>query len=321
MRGPRMLAVFLAALLAVTSGTLGAQAVERPSLTPGDWWTYASNTTLLDGFWLAGRVTFRVESPAVREVLGASVPVFVVSVDGSGRTKGTFPSNVTPIPITGEWRLSGEQWLERGELKVIARILDLSGNGTLHMDPFLQTFNFRFQNTTKYRILDDGWRFPIDVGDEGQVTTRFNATEDLSYRWGVFRNTTRSTGEANQTLSYRAEGSTNVTTSAGIFASVRTRETWPDGSFDLLYYSSAVGNNARTETYNATGTLVVSTELLSYRYQALEPPGFLGLTLVQWAIVVPVVAGTLAALVYIRRRRRRSAIPPIAGEPGPPFPP
>lgn len=316
---PRSSGVAIAVLLAVLAGSPGARAVDGPTLTVGDAWTYTTNTTLAEGFWLDGRVTFTVTGVASRSVEGVLVDVFVVATDGSGTAVGSLPTNTTPIPLTGTWRVTGEEWLERAGLKVVSSVVDLRANGTLRTEPFPQAFSMRFQNTTRFRILEDGWRFPLDVGDTGSVRARFNATEDVFVQWGLFTNTTVSQGAGIRTLTYALELRTNVSTPAGTFEAFRTNESWPDGSYDLLYFAPAVGNNVRTETYNESGVKLVTTELVAYRYQILEPRGFLGLGPVQWALVAALAAGgLLAAVLYVRRRARIRGARPGTENPPPP---
>ena len=70
---------------------------------------------------------------------------------------------------------------------------------------------------------------------------------------------------------------------------------------------SAAGNYARTESYNSTSE-VATTDLVSYRYQALETPRFVGLTTDQWVLVA--VLGAAAANGFIWWYRKRRPLPP-----------
>src|SRR5207245_8927111 len=100
---------------------------------------------------------------------------------------------------------------------------------------------------------------------------------------------TRGTRWSNAT--YTLEAQVAVDTPAGHFDTYRIREAAPDGTYGLFYYAPATGNDARTEAYNGTAK-VATSELTSYRYQALEPARFFGLSGTDWAI-----AGTAVAAV------------------------
>ena len=69
---------------------------------------------------------------------------------------------------------------------------------------------------------------------------------------------------------------------------------------------------------DGTGTEpVATTELLSYRYQALEPARFLGLTTSDWTIVLVVVAAAVVVILVLRQRLRRPVPPPGTSPPPP----
>ncbi len=83
-----------------------------------------------------------------------------------------------------------------------------------------------------------------------------------------------------------------------------------------MFFAPAAGNSVRTEMYNGTGTEPVATsELVSYRYQALEPARFLGLTTSDWAIVLVVVAAAVVVLSFFLRRQMRRTVPPPGNSP------
>src|SRR5438128_1844377 len=87
------------------------------------------------------------------------------------------------------------------------------------------------------------------------------------------------------------------------------REAAPDGTYSLLYYAPTTGNDARTEAYNGTAK-VATSELTSYRYQALEPARFFGLTGTDWAIAGIAAAVVGGGVVVFWLRIRRQPTPP-----------
>src|SRR5207247_2486955 len=77
-------------------------------------------------------------------------------------------------------------------------------------------------------------------------------------------------------------------------------------SFMVSFFAPVAGNYARTEAHNGTST-VGTADLVSYRYQALEPPTFLGLTADRWALAAIGTVAVGIALVWWYRRRKRPA--------------
>src|SRR5207247_1528451 len=74
----------------------------------------------------------------------------------------------------------------------------------------------------------------------------------------------------------------------------------------LSFFAPVAGNHARTEARNGT-TQLGTSELVSYRYQALEPPTFLGLTTDRWAFVAIGASAAGVLVVWWLRRRRKPA--------------
>src|SRR3990172_5111306 len=185
-------------------------------------------------------------------------------------------------------------------------------NGTLHTEPVSLAFQLSVQNTTTVRFVDDTWRFPFQVGDSGAADARLNFSEDFRLFYGLPTTPFHSEGLAWQNVTYVAEAEVSVEAPAGSFDTVRIRRTYEDGTYVLSFHAPAAGNDARSETHNGSGALA-SAELIAYRYQALEPSRFLGLTVGDWTIagVAALAAvGSGAFLWDLRRRRRRSGPPP-----------
>lgn len=306
-------AVSLALLVGLAVGSAAAE--EKPLISVGDFWTYATNTTARDGFYFVGPITFTVTARESRVVEGSSLEVYRVFVSGEGVAQGIVETSFGPVPATGSWRIAGEEALTTDDLKLVSSVLDLRANGTLHLEPIPQDFLLRFQNTTTFVILEDTWQFPVDVGDSGSVRARANWTEDITIQFGLSTDTTRSNGTAIQDIDFHADARETVQTPLGPFDALRLRETRADGSHDLLFYASAAGNNVRTEAYDASGRLIGTTVLESYRSQATEPARVLGLTAVQWAIVG--AAATAAGIGFVLLWRRRGARRPPPAPPPP----
>jgi len=300
--------LLVAALLAVPSGGR-AESVEKPKLTAGDFWTYRTNTSFEAGFELEGLVTSVVASTEATTILGVAHDVFRVVVNGSGSVSGEVSGPYGTGSVTGTWIATGEELFEADQLKRVSSVLDLAVDGLFRG---VAPFSVRATNTTLYRLIVDSWRFPLTVGSNGSVELVYDYTQDFF----LFANQTHSTGSGNLTLEFLLGSVTTLDTPAGRFAAYPVQETWPDGAWDRAYFSPTVGNDVKTESYNATGALVSTTVLRSYRYQALEPARFLGLTSTDWGILVALVSGTaIVGFVLWRRSRRKRVLPPSLREP------
>src|SRR5207247_1757593 len=243
---------------------------------------------------------------------------------GSGIAAGNLTSDLVSGPASGAWVLTAEETIETKGMKTIASVLDLEANGTLHTIPIPFPFHLRVQNTSAYRLVDDPWLFPLSVGATGVVRTELNFTEDFGISIGFPTPPIHSGGLAWTNVTYTLEAQTVVDTPAGHFDAFRIRRAFPDGTRDQMFFAPVAGNNVRTEMYNGTGTEpVATTELLTYRYQALEPPRFLGLATVVLLVMAAVVVGAATVLVFIvvRERRKRRPVPPPANSPPPPLGP
>ncbi len=289
--------------------------VNAPLLTPGDTWTYHTNTTLAADFFLDGQVRLTVRDRGTLSVEGTAYDAYRVDVSGSGIASGNLTSDFVSAPASGSWVLTAEETIESQGMKTIASVLDLEANGTVYT-PISLPFHLRVQNTSAYRLLDDPWRFPISVGATGVLRTQLNFTEDFGISIGIPTPPIHSEGLASSNVTYTLEAQVAVETPAGPFEAFRIRQAFPDGRYDEMFFAPAAGNSVRTEMYNGTGTEPVATsELVSYRYQALEPARFLGLTTSDWAIVLVVVAAAVVVLSFFLRRQMRRTVPPPGNSP------
>jgi len=194
-------------------------------------------------------------------------------------------------------------------LKILSTVLDLEANGTLHTNPVPLPFALSVQNTTYYGLDADLWQFPLTVGMTAVVSSQMNFSEDFRFFYGLQSTPLHTQGSLWWNATYTLEAQVAVDTPAGHFDAYRVRQAAPDGTYGLFYYAPATGNDARTEAYNGT-TEVATSELAAYRYQALEPARFLGLTSTDWAIAGTAVAIVVGAIAIVWLRRRRHSRPP-----------
>ena len=289
--------------------------MERPAWTPGDFWTYRTNITVVPGLNLTGSATSVVAGTYPTATGGGTVDAIRAILSGSGTAGGNVTTSNGTITVTGQWTLTGETRFEPRDLHPVYSLVDLSVNGTYHFAapfPIPLPFVLRLQNTTTYEILADSWSYPLVVGTSGNLTAAYNFTEDL-YR--PLANPLHQNGSGRSTFAFSVSAAVPVPTAAGTFEAYPVREDHPDGSWQRAYYSAAVGNDVRTESYDRRGNLTSVDALVAYRYQALEPATFLGLTLVGWVILVAVAAVAGAGFgLFIRRRRRKKASRPQFSE-------
>ncbi len=308
--------IALLVLLALVAAAVpvAATSVDRPWWRAGDFWTYRTNTTIVPGLNLTGTATSSVLGTIPILSDGSTVEAARVVLSGSGTAGGTVTTTSGPISVHGDWILTGEERFEPVNLHPLYSLLDLSVNGTYGG---LLPFSLRFQNTTTYQVLSDGWPYPMVVGTSGNITVAYNFTQDL---YSSILGDLHDNGTGHAVFGFSLAEAVSVGTPSGAFQAFPLREEAPDGTWQRLYFSTAVGNHVRMETYDQGGNLTAVSTLLAYRYQAAEPPTFLGLTLLAWAVVAPIVAAVLTAVVLLirRARRKKSARFPGQGETGDP---
>lgn len=301
-------ASLLVLLLAVSAAAASGASLDRPSWTVGDFWTYRTNTTLTPGLNLTGTATSTMAGTQAMAAGGSTVNALRVVLSGSGTASGTVSTTSGTVSVQGNWIVTGEERFEPTNLHVVYSLLDLSVNGTyLNVVPF----SIRVQNTTTFRILTDGWQYPLPAGGNGSLAVGYDFVQDV---YGIGGTTFHQNGTGEWTLGFSLGVSTSVVTPAGTFTAYRAVETWPDGSSERSWFAPQVGNDVRTETFDASGNLTSETVLLAYRYQALETPTFLGLTLLGWIAVVATVAVAIVAVLLFRRYRGRKAQSHPGGE-------
>lgn len=305
---PRGFAILLTLSLLVAAGTGAATFVDRPSWTKGDFWTYRTNTTLTPGLNLTGTATSTVAGTQATLTGGTSVEAFRVIVIGSGTAAGRVTTPNGTVSVLGSWSLTGEERFEPDNLHSIYSLLDLSVNGTYgYVIPI--PFSLRFQNTTTYRIVSDGWRYPMVVGTSGNVTVAYNFTQDLYSPTGGHLH---ENGTGQSILGFSLADAVSVDTPAGAFQAYALREDAPDGTWQRAFFAPTVGNDVRTESHDRDGTLTALGTLVAYRYQAAEAQTFLGLTLVQWIFAATAIAAVAVVVGFLirRSRHRKTPVPP-----------
>ncbi len=299
-----VLALLVLSALAAT----GRGAADAPRWTVGDFWKYDVDTTVEAGLVLNGTVTATVVHLGPKTVKGVPVTVFETILAGGGSVRGS----ANGPRVAGTWSYAGEQWVDAAGFKVVRSVSQIDANGTA--TPF--DFSFQVQNTTENEVRSDTWHYPVDVGTTGTFVTNTTSSERIRVRFGVVTDEMTATATYERTLLLNVTSAPEVRVAAGSFASFDVRVGWPSGEVDHWFYAPAVGNNARTETYNETGAKIAESSLRSFRYQAAEAsPSVLGLPpLIAYVVSGGAVAGAALAILVVRQRRRVRDVPPTAGD-------
>lgn len=264
------------------------------------------------GLNLTGTATSTVAGTQTLMVGGVPVNAFRVVLSGSGTAAGTVATASGNVSVRGDWIITGEERFEPANLHAVYSVFDLSVNGTYQN---FVPFSIRVQNTTTFDILSDHWQYPLPVSGNGSLAVAYDFVQDV---YGIGGTTFHQNGTGQWTLDFSLGPPASAATPAGSFTTYPVAEVWPDGRSERSWYAPGVGNDLRTETFDAGGNLSSETMLLAYRYQAVETPTFLGLTLTGWLVIVAVVVAAAAVLLWRRSRRKRNPSQP-GGETPPPI--
>ncbi len=305
MRSIAAVALLLAlVLLAPPPARAAGAAMEAPAWTAGDYWVYRFNTTFEGFVFLNG--TVRADLVALRNVTvrGVSMDAFVVDTRGNGTLEVSVILGTQELRAEGTWNLTGEEEFASASRVIVSSLLDITGEGRI--GSLNAPFTLHWINTTESRVVRDTWSYPVPPGASGEVVLNTSWSEDVFLR--IDQNDTtpmNGTGVAEERIGLALANDTETATvPAGPFTTFIVNETWPDGERERFEYAPQVGNNARTVTYDGSGRQVGRTELLSYRYQALEPrAGFPLWAAVGIAVAVP--AAVVLGAWWLRRRRAR----------------
>src|SRR2546422_2610175 len=315
MRGP---VVFLvAASILLVSGTARAplsNSMEPPAWSDGDLWVYRFNSTFEGTVFLNGTVRAEILQVENRTVRGVPQDVFVVATGGSGTLAGPFRTLNVSFPATGSWNLTGEQLFTTTSRKVVKNLIDITASGQVGILDV--PFTLLWTNSTSSRVVRDDWRYPVPTNFTGAVALNTSIAENVIFRFDNVSRTVNASLEAEVSYSATLAAKSMATVPAGTFETFVIRESWPDGSEERFDYAPAAGNNARTQTFNSTGSEVSRTELVSFRYRAGDPPA--GFPVIVAGVAIAIVAAVVVLSIWLlarRRTREREFTPPSLREP------
>lgn len=174
----------------VQSGQIGEHVLagpqaEVPTWLIGDWWDYelGGGVDAMGALLSAtGNIRFEVTEIMTQTIMSTVYHLYNVSISGSftGSGSGTiqgipFTATVTSATLGGFW------WIERGDLAVIVdnETLAASGDVTTPLGTFPLTLNAEIQNS--YNPSREDFDFPMEVGDQWDLTTGMTTTGYVYY--------------------------------------------------------------------------------------------------------------------------------------------
>lgn len=295
--------LILALVLAVAALPLAPRAAAplgKPRYAAGDFWTYATDVTEAFGLQLVGNTTVEAGNVATVRIGAADILALEVLLFGGGTFSAQFPGVGA---VAGTWTATGTESWETEGWKAVRSFLRLSASGELGGPPPL-AFTMELVNDTTREITSDTWPWPIREGTSGSVTARATIMQNLTIQFSGFPPESNETQiEGTYVTNSEHLRTERVTVPAGTFDAHVVREDRPEGGHLLRWFSARAGNDVRQEGYNETGALVLSSDLVDYRYAAgVPPPEFPWLLVIVAALAATAVV--LGVLSVIRRRRR-----------------
>ena len=311
-------------------------ALQKPTYSTGDHWIYITTASISSfpglnssqgsgQFGLVGQVEVRVIGPAEVPRGNTSVHTVQVLTRATGFLNGTFRTpGFGPADITGTFTTDMTEFWEN------QAYLPIASTGTTsyvaHVTYILPTdlvVNFRANATTSISTVP---AFDLGVGQHASANLVTHVDLNSTFTFFGQTRSQRNATDLSSTWQRDVLSRENVTVEAGTFSSYRLNQTAAGFSGlplgisagnETAFFSNDVGYYTKREAYE-NGSRVGETRLKSYSFGS-APPSWLG----TWGLpllVIAVVAGTLLAIVFWRRRksriRQRASPPAPADAPG-----
>lgn len=288
-------AIVVALLMVVTAVSLAPPtraSTSAPTWTAGDYWVY-NVTGFSFGIGTSGSGTWRLDMLGQQSITVGSTSY------NTYHLKLNVTITVTQGSTTTTISLPGDIWLRTSDFAPVKQSMSLSFLGS--------TFSETQTNTPP-----PGRQWPLTPGATWSASYMVTSVSALG---SIISTTYR-----NDTSAYSVQADTSLTVPAGTFTVTPLKESAPDGSYNLSYWSSTAGGPVREDTVDVFGTTTTSLALKSYNYQSGTAVGglFLGLPLLAWIAIIAVIVIVVAALVFLRMRKPRAPqamMPPPAGAP------
>ena len=265
-------------------------ATEQPTYSVGDRWKYSFDFRM-SGLGMLGTLT-EVVTDVSYEIsqFGAGYKCYELGGIGSGTVYGEN--------ITGTWAITGKDYYSKQDQNYVQ-----SSSTTEFTFTYAGTGHSMTQMiVTKYNPpLGANLGFPLTTGKSWSSASTKTSTTTTTFD-GKTNQETNSTILFNNYYVLKTE---STAVSAGTFETFAVKETDLDGTAIEYYYSPKVGSDVKQLSYDNTGALQGSLELLEYDYSG-------GATAFPWVylvlIWVVVIAGAGSIIGYALVHRKRAAL-------------
>ncbi len=265
--------VFAIALTALAVAPTASADMTRPTWTVGDYWLYNIRQDSI----------FIITTGTLRMTVAGTDPVVVEGVTYPSWRLDTI-SNLTFSGIFAGWmNMSGPSWYRMSDLSLVKQ--DFTGNYTISgFPPNVVTA------VTEWNPPSD-IQWPLTNGNTWTTSGWMNTTATLG-GMPSWSNTT-------YVSTRRVQPTETVTVPAGTFSTTPLNDTAPNGQFNVSAWSPTAGNYVRFLSFDGFGTLLQSTQLASYQYQAGDAaaPSITGVSATPAAPIAGVDTVTIAATV------------------------
>jgi len=324
----------LAVTASVGIASPATAALQKPAYSAGDHWIYITTASISSfpglnssqgsgQFGLVGQVEVRVIGPADIPRGNTSVHTVQVLTRATGFLNGTFQTpGFGSADVTGTFTTDATEYWENQSYLSIASTGTTSyvAHVTYIGLPTDLLVDFRANATTSISPIPT---FDLDVGQ--QATANLVTHVNLNSTFTFFGQTRSQSNATDVSSTWRRDvlSRENVTVEAGTFSSYRLNQTAAEFSGlppgisagnETAFFSNDVGYYTKREAYE-NGSRVGEMRLKSYSFGP-APPSWLG----TWGLpllVIAVVAGTILAIVFWRRRKsriRQPASPPAPAD-------
>lgn len=294
-----MYLVVFSVLSGNTSGDL-----EKPIWGMGDKWVYNGTSTEAG---MNGTISMEITGTTTIIVNGTNYDVYVM--------KTSINATLITAGMVGNVTANGTSYWLRSNLAGVKTVMDMNVTFT-----YLGTeYYMSSSNTTTYNPPVDSYHFPVSVGETWTTTATATSTEVTSSNIPLYQSGTKSS-TTTETKNYSCLCTESVTVPAGAFNAYKIKsQELGSNKYEMDYISSDVGFMVKTESYNETGQLSSTQELISYSYvgAGAEEGGPLGeklagIPILYWLVItgIVIIVVVLVIVGVALKRKKKAPIPP-----------
>lgn len=272
--------------------------VAQSGYSMGDTRKYSLDSHV-SGLGMLGTLTFGVTGVSNEiSYSGTDYECYEISSYGSGTVYGQN--------ITGLWTITAKDYY----VKQSQGYLQSSSTTDFTYTLFSTSHHLTQTITTSYNP-------PLGADSEQTLSAGASwsavSTKTTTTATTLDGNTTQKTGSEALNNNYFVLRTESTTVSAGTFDTFVIKETDFDGSSFEYYYSPKVGFDVRELSYDSSGTLEATIEMLEYNYSGGTTTDPLVYLILMWIAVIAVAGGIVGYAVLHKRRNipqnQPSAIP------------